>query len=156
YWLGRYAERAEGTARLGRIVAAKLLEAPADPALARGSEIAALLRALAAQAEQRLSPAAPPIDVGDILAAGGALLCAAVVDAQHPGSVAALAQRTLTVARAIRERLSSDTWRVLSSLDTDMRAASEVHDARPTVSALAGLLDRTVLVLAAFSGLGME
>jgi uncharacterized alpha-E superfamily protein len=151
YWLGRYAERAEGIARLARVVVARLQDAPGEPSLMAGSELAALFRALAAQTELDAGPAAP-IEVGRALPVSEEKLIAALLDAERPGSLGAVGRNVLRVARMVRDRISADTWRVLTALDDELRGSSR---ALP-LGAAAALLDRTVLALAAFSGLGME
>jgi uncharacterized circularly permuted ATP-grasp superfamily protein/uncharacterized alpha-E superfamily protein len=154
YWLGRYAERAEGIARLARVVLARLQEAPGDSSVVAGSELVALFSALAAQTELEL-PSASPIEVGRAQPANEAQLLESLLDPEHPGSLGAVGRRVLRAARMVRDRLSADTWRVLSTLDDDLRPAPE--DARPlSLGAAVALLDRTVLALAAFSGLAME
>ncbi len=156
YWLGRYAERAEGLARLFRVVLARLQEAPGEAGGPPGSEVAALFRALAAQTELEV-PVAARIEVGRALPKAEGPLVAAVLDAERSGSLGAVVQRVLRVARMVRDRISADTWRVLSALDGQLRdpARRGGRPGLPTGTALA-LLDRTVLTLAAFSGLAME
>src|SRR4051794_38286064 len=154
YWLGRYAERAEGIARLARVVLARLQEAPGDSTVAAGPELVALFSALAAQTELEL-PSASPIEVGRAQPANEAQLLESLLDPEHPGSLGAVGRRVLRAARMVRDRLSADTWRVLSTLDDDLRPSP--GEARPlSLGAAVALLDRTVLALAAFSGLAME
>ena len=52
----RYAERAEGIARLARVFAARLREAPEGGSLVPGSELAALYRGLVAETELQVAP----------------------------------------------------------------------------------------------------
>jgi len=158
YWLGRYAERAEGIARLARVVLTRLQDAPvvsvANPA-GTGTEITALFQALAAQTELEL-PSAAPIEVGRPQPANEEQLLKMLLDPEHAGSLGAVGRRVLRAARMVRDRISADTWRVLTTLDDDLRPPVR-EDLRPlSLGAAVVLLDRTVLALAAFSGLAME
>ncbi len=148
FWLGRYAERAESIARLARVVAARLHDGPAEQMLAVDSEAMILFRALAAQTE---APLPHPAD----LATAESQLLLAVLDVERNGSLAAVAQRTLRVARMVRDRLSADTWRVIATLD-HVLGVRAIEETRSRLGAITGLLDRTVQTLAAFSGLAME
>jgi uncharacterized circularly permuted ATP-grasp superfamily protein/uncharacterized alpha-E superfamily protein len=159
YWLGRYAERAEGIARLARVVLSRLQDAPvvsvANPVGGTGTEISTLFQALSAQTELEL-PSAAPIEVGRPQPANEEQLLKMLLDPEHAGSLGAVGRRVLRAARMVRDRISADTWRVLTTLDDDLRPPSR-EDLRPlTLGAAVALLDRTVLALAAFSGLAME
>lgn len=154
YWLGRYAERAEGIARLARVFAARLREAPEGGSLVPGSELAALYRGLVAETELQVTPIAAPVEVGTELPIVEEKLLAALLDSNRPGSFAAVAQKVLRTARMVRDRLSADTWRVLTALD-ELRAPAGTDSPVPVPTA-AALLDRMVLALAAFAGLATE
>jgi uncharacterized alpha-E superfamily protein len=142
YWLGRYAERADAMARLARAAVARLPNGP-EPA-------DALLVALRAQA--RLPP----------LAAGGRArdrlgdISALIFDAEVQGTLADTLRSVHRVGRAIRDRLSSDTWRVITALDQEMREAETWAGAVNTTGAVSSLLDRLVALLAGLSGLVMD
>ena len=82
-------------------------------------------------------------------------LLAALLDSNRPGSFAAVAQNVLRTARMVRDRLSADTWRVLTALD-ELRAPPAIADSPVPVPTAAALLDRMVLALAAFAGLATE
>jgi uncharacterized circularly permuted ATP-grasp superfamily protein/uncharacterized alpha-E superfamily protein len=155
YWLGRYAERAEGTARLARVVVARVHEAPGEPSLAAGSELEALFRALALQTEREGKPATLPVEVGSVLPVVEAQLMDMLLDTERAGSLAAVTHRALRVARMVRDRLSGDTWRVLAALD-EILAEPEAPRELVSLGAITAQLDRTVLTLAAFSGLSMD
>ncbi len=68
------------------------------------------------------------------------------------------------MARTVRDRLSADTWRVLTTLDDELdalpaglpRDVARPGQERRRDGAEAARLDRTVLALAALSGLAME
>jgi uncharacterized alpha-E superfamily protein len=154
YWLGRYSERAEVIARLARVVATRLSELSSDSDLQKSTEISALLTALRAQTHFLYS-ADIPVEPASSMSASEAALASAVLDVEHDGSLASVVRHTLRAGRVVRDRISTDTYRVLATLDedlTDLRAALD-HDS-PT--SLHELLNQVVLTMAAFSGLAME
>jgi uncharacterized alpha-E superfamily protein len=155
YWLGRYAERAEGLTRLLRGMLVRLTE---RSGLADAPELPLLLRAAAQQgdwfpglagriAEERLSV---PEDE----------LRALIFDRARAGSLASVLESLPRVAGVVRDRISTDMWRVVSSVAWEEMGVAEPRDnGRQTQTALPDaldLLDRTVLTLAAFGGLAFE
>jgi uncharacterized circularly permuted ATP-grasp superfamily protein/uncharacterized alpha-E superfamily protein len=154
YWLGRYAERAEGVARLARVLGARLADLAGQPDLDRSSEFGPLLAALRAQNEFLYS-ADIPVDGAPSLAGAEAQLIAAVRDQGSLGSLAAVVRATLRAGRLVRDRISTDTWRVLAALDEEL-GRIEHTDGPDRMSALVDLLNRVVITLAGFSGLAME
>ncbi|GAB2927337.1 circularly permuted type 2 ATP-grasp protein [Rhodococcus aerolatus] len=98
HWLGRYAERAEGLARV--------LLAVHDGNWGAHPAARALLVALAPEADH------PDVPATRLLA-----------DPATPGSVAASVAAAATAARGVREQLSGDTWAVLSVVDDALAAA---------------------------------
>ncbi|HZL18073.1 MAG TPA: circularly permuted type 2 ATP-grasp protein [Polyangia bacterium] len=151
FWLGRYAERAEGIARLGRIICLRL----ADPAA--GSTIGALGPLLGALQAQTMvaSGSALPLVVTPSTEAPDRMVHDALFDAAHPGTLCATAQAIDRVARSIRDRLSMDTWTVVSTLAQELGEMERAGEGeRPIV--LAARLDRVVMILAGLSGLTSE
>jgi uncharacterized circularly permuted ATP-grasp superfamily protein/uncharacterized alpha-E superfamily protein len=144
YWLGRYAERADAMARLARTAVAHLPDGaePTD----------SLLAALRAQA--RLP--APPAPEADEPPDRAADLAALIFDADTQGTLADTLGSVHRVARAIRDRLSSDTWRVITSLDQEIKEARTWAGVVNTTGAVSSLLDRLVALLAGLSGLVMD
>jgi uncharacterized alpha-E superfamily protein len=165
YWLGRYAERAEGLARLLRAVLVRLIETSGQ---ADSPELPVLLRAVTF-----MSTSFPGF-VGDgaaaRLAEPEAELLAEIYDANRPGSMAGVLETLCRVAGAVRDRISRDMWRVVNDLaDVHRRRGAPVltmadlslwngaaHERAPTLSDALDLLDHSVLTLAAFSGLTMD
>ena len=118
YWLGRYAERAEGVARLGRVHRrrASPSRSPVDGGPSSRAELGRAGRApLAAQASLQLAAVAGarrrtaarwPI--------WEAAVCSALLDPTPAGGLAGDAARRCSAwPRKCRDRLSTDTWRVL-------------------------------------------
>ncbi|HVY37666.1 MAG TPA: circularly permuted type 2 ATP-grasp protein [Polyangia bacterium] len=153
FWLGRYAERAESIARLGRIICARLAE-PRDPRSAAGflAPLAAALEAQTMVASGAELTALPPLAER---AAAERVMRESLFDVAHSGTLVSTGQAIDRVARAIRDRLSMDTWTVLSALANELADAERgsSHD-RPVV--LAARLDRMVMILAGLSGLTSE
>jgi uncharacterized circularly permuted ATP-grasp superfamily protein/uncharacterized alpha-E superfamily protein len=165
FWLGRYAERAEGLARLLRAVLIRLIE---SSGLADSPELPVLLRAVTYMsasfpgfvgegAEARLAEPVPE-------------LLAQIYDADRPGSMAGVLETLCHVAGTVRDRISRDMWRVVNDLaDIHRRRGVPAvpiaglslqngasHRRLPTLSDALDLLDHSVLTLAAFSGLTMD
>ncbi len=153
FWLGRYAERAEAIARLGRIVCMRL----ADPRDARSvvGALAPLVGALRAQTvvASGLEPSDVPVPADP--AAVDRVLREALFDPMHAGTLLATARAVDRVARAIRDRVSMDTWTVVSALAHELADAERGGaEERPIV--LGARLDRVVMILSGLSGLTSE
>jgi uncharacterized circularly permuted ATP-grasp superfamily protein/uncharacterized alpha-E superfamily protein len=161
FWLGRYVERADGMVRLLRGILARLTE---KSGVADAPELPILLRAL--------GDAGPPFPIyrepgTPILTAAEGELLALVFDARRHGSLESILAALHRVAGMVRDRLSTDTWRILQSLDfpflgrpgdkeTGGSSASMSARGGMTLSEVMALLDQRVLSLAAFGGLAME
>jgi uncharacterized circularly permuted ATP-grasp superfamily protein/uncharacterized alpha-E superfamily protein len=160
FWLGRYAERTEGTARLARAIAARLSDQQSlgDPEL--GGELEALLRVLQERTEaQAQLPVFEPADSKSWfswMAAAERYLRASVFDAEPSGTLRATAADATRVGRAARDRVSNDTFRTIARVDQEIRDSALASTRANTLGALMRLLDRTITALAAFSGLAMD
>ena len=154
YWLGRYAERAEGVARLARVVSARLAEVTSQSDLESSAEFVPLLRTLTAQTSLNYT-AKLAQGSGNNLRAATDQLVASVFDESGVGTLRAVLRSMLRAGRLVRDRISTDTWRVLAALDDEVQA-SEVELARDPLGVLHEVLNRVVMRLAAFSGLMME
>ncbi len=165
YWLGRYAERAEGLTRLLRGALRRLIEASG---LAEAPELPTLLQTITRQSE--CLPGFLGAGSDKRLAAPEAELLAVMNDPRRAGSLAWVLNGLARVAGTVRDRISNDMWRVLADLaehrqsDTRVPAASRsapesevpTNGRRPTLSGELEQLDRIILSLAAFGGLAME
>ncbi len=145
FWLGRYTERAEGTARLLRSVIARLTD---DALGGRSRELEVLISALESGTEL------PP---GTLTGGGARLerrLFELLVAPTPPRTLRASIESAFRAGSLARDRLSSDTWRTLAQLheqvlEFELRQRLELGDALEA-------LNRLVLGFAAFSGLVME
>ncbi|MDB5309043.1 MAG: hypothetical protein JWO38_3245 [Gemmataceae bacterium] len=145
FWLGRYAERAEGTTRLLRGIAVRLAE---RSGLAEVPEMLALLRALGLHSN-------PPTVETDGDPADRVI--PAVFDRTHPVSLASAVRGVRRVAAVVRDLISIDMWRVLNGLgDFPDDPAAVYGEDGPTAADVLDLLNRTVITLAAFGGLAVD
>jgi uncharacterized alpha-E superfamily protein len=148
YWLGRYVERAEGSARLFRRVFARLWD---DAHVAEPSVLRALfdgLSTLHELTEPLKAAASAPVDTleHDLFK----YLCS---PSHQNGLLASLAGAHRT-ASVVRDRISRDTWHVLSQLDDQRALLQSGRVASPSDAPEA--LDRLVLLFGAFAGLQSE
>jgi uncharacterized circularly permuted ATP-grasp superfamily protein/uncharacterized alpha-E superfamily protein len=141
FWLGRYAERTEFTARLMRSAVQRLsLEQG-------GSELDAvlpLLRTLAQQEQLLFTPLR-----GAAQETVERELAFAILDESRPGSLKTIIRRLLDNAAGLRDRLSQDTWLTLSELDALLRWPA--RDVLP-MAELVATLDSCLLRVSAFAG----
>jgi uncharacterized alpha-E superfamily protein len=147
YWLGRYAERADGMIRLLRGILVRLTE---HYGLAEVPELPRLLQALT-----RISGTYPGFvgaDADQQFRAPEAELRSLVFEAARAGSLAFHVQAVNRTASSVRDRLSADMWRALSRL----YQATAPPAGTPTLSDLLERLDQAVLTLAGFAGLAAE
>ena len=146
YWLGRYAERAEGIARLSRAALGRLSgeSAPAD-----GGELGVLLTAMR---DIGMLAANPPSGRFGIEGAEHEVIASVFLADKGMGlqqTLAALHQAGFQV----RDRISNDTWRILHHLGRDFapgrRGSASTGD-------ILSLLDNLLLHLSALAGMAKE
>jgi len=145
YWLGRYAERAEFTSRLLRLGLQFMVTGEDE----NSTCMECLLQAL-----RQLAPAT-------IAAAGNASVAGReeellwlIQDENRPGSLAQTLRALLLSARSVRDRLSTDTWRVINDIDEEQRSLLGIKPAQ-LFDALDDM-DNLVQAFTAFSGLTQE
>ena len=149
FWLGRYSERADATARLLRS-SLRLF----NPERAGGAQplLIPLLRTLETQGQLPGISSKP--ELRQNAEAFEAELLAAIFDPSRPGSLHQTADHLQRLAMLVRDRTSNDMWRVLSQLNDRL--------ATPTASMVmlsgdaVGVLNQTLMGLAAFHGLARE
>ncbi|MEI8291074.1 MAG: circularly permuted type 2 ATP-grasp protein [Verrucomicrobiota bacterium] len=149
FWLGRYSERADATSRFLR---SALLRFNPERASGARSLLSPLLLTLETQGQL------PGISNKPELLANAeafeAELLAAIFAPDRPGSLRQTAEQLHRLAMLVRDRTSNDMWRVLSQIDDRL--------ATPTTSLVmlsgdaVGILNQTLLGLAAFHGLARE
>ncbi len=152
YWLGRYAERGEGTTRLLRGIIVRLAE---KTGLADVPELPALLRTLTMHCDSL--PGFLGEGYESLLADPEPEVLANLFDTARAGGLAAVLQGLLRVAGLARDRISTDMWRVINGLaDFPTDPHVEYGADGPTLGDVLDLLNRTVITLAAFGGLAVE
>lgn len=164
FWLGRYSERADATARLLRTALRRFNPErtggalPALGPLLKTLEIQGQLPAILEDAELRQNPEALEAE-----------LLAAIFDPARAGSLYGIIGSMFRLAAQVRDRTSSDLWRVISKLNDRLTPVCELV-ARPSLPPkespkdspvlLAGdairVLDDTLDGVAAFHGLARE
>jgi uncharacterized circularly permuted ATP-grasp superfamily protein/uncharacterized alpha-E superfamily protein len=149
FWLGRYSERADATARLLRSSLQRF-----NPERAGGprSLIAPLVRTLELQGQLPEISAKP--ELRENAEAFEAELLAAIFDPTRPGSLRQTADQLQRLATLVRDRTSNDMWRVLSRLND--RLSTPTTSIVMLAGDATGVLSETLLGLAAFQGLARE
>jgi len=150
YWLGRYAERAEGTIRLLRTVLWYLSE-PYDFPQER-SCFNSLLRAVTFLTETY--PGFVGSDSEAKLAAPKEELLSVFLDQERIGSLSSTLQFMLNAASSVRDRVSPDVWRVINDIQDELQSLK--REASVDLNDALEELDNLITALAAFAGLSME
>jgi uncharacterized alpha-E superfamily protein len=124
FWIGRYAARAEATARLLRVVDDLTEDHGSRVGTPGATTMQAMLEAAGAITQVALGPEATP----------HAQVRAMVADAAFRGSVAYSVGRLADASRVVRDSLSYDVWHVLSRLErTVARTPKRAQPLRPTL-----------------------
>ncbi len=157
FWLGRYAARAEATARLARAVAVRLSDHGASEG-ETAAHIDVLLSALEGRSPRR-RPLVAPVDADRATRAAWAaaaeeFLLASVFEQEAPGTLQTALSETHRVARSIRDWISSDTWRSIARWDEELPRPE--HSGPRTLAGLVTMLNQIVILLAAFNSLAAD
>jgi uncharacterized circularly permuted ATP-grasp superfamily protein/uncharacterized alpha-E superfamily protein len=149
FWLGRYSERADATARLLRCALLRFNPDRIDGTLPL---LAPLLQTL--EAHGQLPGVSTQPELWARAEAFEAELLAAIFNSTRPGSLRQSAEHLQRLAMHVRDRTSNDMWRVLSQIHQRLAAppSKVVMLAGDAVS----VLNETLLGLAAFHGLARE
>lgn len=122
FWLGRYAERCEFSARMARAVREGLLNQQGSVELL---DFLPVLRTLE-HFGQFFLPSIPESELGL-----EAEMIRQMSDMSNPGSLASIAERLREVVTSVRDQVTADTWRIvnqLSGLMPGARAGGPVPD----------------------------
>jgi uncharacterized alpha-E superfamily protein len=144
FWMGRYAERSENSARLARAVLTRLQYG--DPVVASNSPPIVSACAYHGLLGISTDPDGRPWDSEEF----EQTLIAGLFDSTTFHSVAFNVEHTVRVAGAVRDRLSTDNWRELNRLSEMLQ-----RDRRRTLARGLDRLDRTIMSLVAVGGLEM-
>lgn len=150
FWLGRYSERVEAGVRLVRALLPSLSGEEDFGRTATIETAVHLLGNLGYLAEEFtvMSMAQQRWHVES-------LLSKMVYDPARSSGIGWNLNNVRRVSWPLKERLSSDTWRVLQQLETELSASVPIAREYRLVAQI-NLLDRVIVILAAFSGLLME
>jgi uncharacterized circularly permuted ATP-grasp superfamily protein/uncharacterized alpha-E superfamily protein len=141
FWLGRYAERSENSARLLRSVLNRLTDADGVSARLHRTFVRACAR-------QDLFEQPPAESSASAIVSE---LMAGLLDQHNRRSLGFNVEQTVRVAGAVRDRLSTDNWRVLIRLLQLFTRASPRLDLDDALE----LIDNALLSLVAVGGLEM-
>jgi uncharacterized alpha-E superfamily protein len=148
FWVGRYAERAEFISRLLRLTL-QFLET------GESQETVAFKNLLIAVTNQTLTfPGFTADTAFDSFGKVESELLAVISDSTNNGSLAQTLNALLRSSRSVRDRLSSDTWRVINIIDEELNSLRSIQP-ECLVDAL-DELDKLVTALTAFAGLTLE
>jgi uncharacterized circularly permuted ATP-grasp superfamily protein/uncharacterized alpha-E superfamily protein len=144
FWLGRYSERFDDSARMLRVALSRVVEAGGGktPAVASAMELALILGILP-----------KPEEDSPIVEGSEHVLLEAIYDPKQPGSLASNIRSLMWSATHVRERLSLDHWHSLNRLQREQQAALKIH---PTLTEAIAFLDRVLGVSSSLTGFAMD
>lgn len=150
FWLGRYSERLEDRVRLLRALLPAL---SGEEDFGRAASVETVVRLLTGLGylEQEVSGAA----LGEQLWRVQHLLSDMIRDESQSTGLGWNLKQMRRVALQLKERLSTDTWRVLQQIEGDF-SKSKPNDPYQHYLAEMNLLDGAIVNLSAFVGLVME
>ena len=145
FWVGRYTERVESTARLLRITDDLVEDYAGRPHTPGAQVMEALMTAV-----RRLC--GTPAGAGGADAAPVDELRAAVADLR-PGTIAYAVRRLAGAAQGVRDQLSYDTWHVLARLERiladtpqrDTQLQAQLYDVLESTLAMAGVVAESMM-----------
>ncbi|KMO78116.1 circularly permuted type 2 ATP-grasp protein [Mycolicibacterium chlorophenolicum] len=121
FWIGRYAERAEHTARLLTVTRERYHEFRRRQAMDGSECVPVLLAALGTITGTDTGAG----DHHEMVATAPTTLWSLTADRLRPGSLAQSVERLGLSARAVRDQMSNDTWMVLSTLERTLLHAGD-------------------------------
>nr|HQT27016.1 circularly permuted type 2 ATP-grasp protein [Burkholderiales bacterium] len=148
FWVGRYAERAEGTIRLLRSAIGRLYFDRDRNGGEYTEAFSCLLRAVT-----KVTGTHPGfIGEEDKLREPEEELLSVVLDEARTGSLAYTLRCLMRSGYAVRDLWSQDTWRVMEELERQLSNARGLEGSNQVMDAM----DQMINALSAFSGLVME
>ena len=152
YWVGRYAERAEDNARYVRIVIQKLLQSEKQLDENELLSLRNLLRSLT-----HITTTYPGFVTGnnqELLDHPNDELMAITLDSKRVGGLTNTITALVQAAYEVRDRWSTDTWRVFDDITEEWLERSVRENI--TLVELQDMLDKLITSLVALSGLTTE
>ena len=144
FWLGRYSERFDDSARMLRVALGRVV-------VAGGGKTPAVIAAM--ELARRVGVLPEPDEDNPVKDGSEHVLLEAIYDPEQPGSLAGNIRSLMWAATHVRERLSLDHWQSLSRLQRDQQAALKKH---PTLTEAIAFLDRVLGVSSSLTGFAMD
>jgi uncharacterized circularly permuted ATP-grasp superfamily protein/uncharacterized alpha-E superfamily protein len=145
FWAGRYAERAEFISRILRLVLQFVETGESEETL--------VFRQLLATLTNQLMPY-PGATNSDSFSALEAELLNVISGRLNPVSLTQTLSALLRSVRSVRDRLSSDTWRIINIIDEELGSLRNISTAN-LIDAM-DEQDHLITALTAFNGLTLE
>ena len=158
FWMGRYGERAEETARL-LIVARDRFHVYRHQQHTEESECVPVLMAALGRITGTDTGAESPSadDRAEMIAVAPSTLWSLTVDPNRPGSLLQSVDGLALAARAVRDQLSNDTWMVLAGVERAVALRSDPPDSLAEADALlASAQSQTLAGMLTLSGVAGE
>jgi len=154
FWMGRYGERAENTARL-LMVARDRFHVYRHQQDTEESECIPVL--MAALGRITGTDTGADNDHAEMIAIAPSTLWSLTVDQARPGSLVQSVEGLALAARAVRDQLSNDTWMVLASVERALAQRSDPPQSLAEADALlASAHARTLAGMLTLSGVASE
>jgi uncharacterized alpha-E superfamily protein len=154
FWLGRYAERAEDTARLLRAVNDRWADFHHSPEQHGAAALAVLLRTLTKVTGT--APGFADVHARTRFRSRAPELRSLLLDEERPGTLAYAVRRLTALSGDVREQLSTDTWLVLGGLERDLHALAAHSEPDAPGADTPTALSRVLEGLLSLSGLMAE
>ena len=152
FWMGRYAERAEGLARLLRSMWMRLT----DESKPGGSAaLPALFRAMCGTWDG-LTALAGGSGTNNTPVSYEQALTAATFDAELASSVRGSLERLHHTSSLVRDCMTLESWRIVTQLEEYFDVRHVPDTSRLPVGEVLELLHHLIMILSAFSGLAIE
>jgi uncharacterized circularly permuted ATP-grasp superfamily protein/uncharacterized alpha-E superfamily protein len=154
FWIGRYAERTEGLARLLIVTRQRYHEFRSRRDVEGSDCLPVLFNALASVSGNY---GAGRESAEDALAQALQTLWSLTADRLQAGSLAQSVEGLALAARSVRDQMSNDTWMVLGGVERTLARHGEPPSGRPADdTALADAQQRTLAGMLALSGMAAE
>ena len=144
FWLGRYSERFDDSARMLRVALSKVV-------VGGGQKTTVVVSAM--ELARHLGVLPKIGEDTEIKKNSEHELLEAIYDPDQPGSLAGNIRNLMWSATHVRERLSLDHWHSLNRIQRYQQAARKVH---PTLTEAIAFLDRVLSVSSSLTGFAMD
>ena len=141
YWLGRYAERVEAAVRLVRAAVPLLSEESTRRSTAAVTGALSFLAELK-YVDEAVAASLPPERALE------SAVAAMLSESKEHGSIGWQLDHLRSAAGLLRDRLSADSWRIISRLESDLKSSRR----RRSRSGVRRTLDQMVMILTSFGG----